>query len=106
VGGIPSCEAAIANASQDMDFGHVDRTADLPSSALAAVLENGVWFEGCNVPESTKLEVCVAIRAGRVIGASVATRPVNPALATCVRNRAAGLHFPFSSRLDVARTRF
>lgn len=105
-GGVPSCEAAIAAASQDIDFAHADRTADLPSSALAAVLENGAWLSDCNVPESTSLEVCVAIKNGRVVGASVAARPSNATVAACVRKRATGLHFPYSSHLDIARTRF
>lgn len=104
--GLPSCEAAIASASQDVDFSQGNRTADLPSEVIAAVLENGAWLSSCNVPEQTSIEVCVAIKAGRVVGASVTTRPADAALNHCVRGRAATLQFPFSPRLDVARTRF
>ena len=105
-GALPSCEAAIASASQDIDFSRGNGAADLPTSAIAAVLENGAWLGSCDVPTSTSLDVCVAIRAGHVIGASVMARPANAGVAACVRNRAASLQFPYSTHVDIARTRF
>jgi len=105
-GALPSCEAAIASGSQDIDFSGGNRTADLPTQAIAAVLENGAWLSSCAVPERTSIDVCVAIKGGRVVGASVATRPPDPALSRCVQRRAASLQFPYSPRLDLARTRF
>ncbi len=103
---LPSCEAAAAAAVQDMDFASSDRTADLPSEAIAGVLENGAWFSSCALPSSTKLDVCVAIKGGRVTAATVTSRPSDPALNACVKQRAAALQFPYSTRVDVARTRF
>ena len=105
-GSLPSCEQAIASAHQDIDFSAGNGTADLPTNVIAAVLENGAWLSTCNVPASTTLDVCVAIRGGNVIGASVTARPQNPELAGCVRRRASGLQFPYSSHVDIARTRF
>jgi len=105
-GGIPSCESAIASASQDMDFSGGNRAADLPTQAIAAVLENGSWLSSCNVPEHTALDVCVAIKGGHVVGASVTSRPADAALNQCLKRRAASLQFPYSPHLDVARTRF
>jgi hypothetical protein len=104
--GLPSCESAIASASQDVDFSGGNRAADLPTRAIAAVLENGAWLASCNVPDRTSIDVCVAIKGGRVIGASVSSRPADAALNNCVRRRASSLQFPFSPHLDVARTRF
>ena len=103
---LPSCEAAAAAAVQDLDFASPDRTADLPSEAIAGVLENGAWLGSCALPSTTKLEVCVAIKGGRVIAATVTSRPSDPALNACVKQRAAALQFPYSTRVDVARTRF
>ncbi len=103
---LPSCEAAAAAAVQDMDFASSDRSADLPSEAIAGVLENGAWFSSCSLPSSTKLDVCVAIKGGRVTAATVTSRPFDPALNACVKQRAAALQFPYSTRVDVARTRF
>jgi len=103
---LPSCEAALASASQDVDFSGGNRTADLPAQAIAAVLENGAWLSSCAVPDQTALDVCVAIKAGRVVGASVSSRPADAALNNCVKRRASSLQFPFSPHLDLARTRF
>jgi hypothetical protein len=70
------------------------------------VLENGAWLSSCNVPEHTALDVCVAIKGGRVVGASVTSRPADAALNGCVKRRASSLQFPYSPHLDIARTRF
>src|SRR5450631_3273747 len=105
-GSLPSCEAAAAAATQDLDFASSDRTADLPSSAIAGVLENGAWLSSCEVPTSTALDVCVAIKGGRVTAATVISRPADARLNACVKQRAAALQFPYSSRVDIARTRF
>ena len=104
--GLPSCEAALAAASQDVDFSGSNRVADLPTQAIAAVLENGAWLSSCAIPDQTTLDVCVAIQGGRVVGASVASRPTNSALNSCVKLRASSLQFPYSPHLDLARTRF
>jgi hypothetical protein len=105
-GALPSCEAAAAAAVQDLDFASSDRTADLPSEAISGVLENGAWLGGCALPSSTHLDVCVAIKGGRVTAVTVTSRPTDPALNACVKQRAAALQFPYSTRVDVARTRF
>jgi hypothetical protein len=104
--GLPSCEAALADASQDVDFSGGNRTADLPTQAIAAVLENGAWLSSCAVPEHSALDVCVAIKGGRVVGASVISRPADATLNQCVKRRASALQFPYSPHLDLARTRF
>jgi len=105
-GALPSCEAALASASEDIDFSGGNRAADLPTQAIAAVLENGAWLSSCAIPDQTTLDVCVAIQGGRVVGASVASRPTNSALNSCVKLRASSLQFPYSPHLDLARTRF
>jgi len=105
-GGLPSCETAAANANQDVDFSSGNRGADLPTTAIASVLENGAWLSSCSPPEHTSLDVCVAIKAGTVIGVSVSSRPSAPSLDSCIARRAAALQFPYSPRLDIARTRF
>lgn len=105
-GALPSCEAALERAHQDVDFSQGNGTADLPTAAIAAVLENGAWLAGCAVPDNTALEVCVAIHGGHVIGASVLARPANAEASGCVRRRASSLQFPYSSHVDIARTRF
>ena len=101
---LPSCEAAAAD--QEIDVAHRDNRPDLSRDAIAGVLDNGVWIARCDIPMSTSIELCVAIKGGSVIGASVTSRPRNAAINACVKRRAAGLHFPFSSRVDIAKTHF
>jgi hypothetical protein len=103
---LPSCEAAAASANQELDLAHQDRTPDLSREAIASVLDNGVWIARCDIPMTTSVDLCVAIRAGKVIGASVLTRPASATINACVKRRAAGLSFPYSARVDVAKTQF
>jgi hypothetical protein len=105
-GSLPGCEAAAASANEQLDLSHRAVTPDLPRESIANVLDNGAWLTGCAIPDSTSIDVCVAITSGNVIGATVVARPANSSLSACVKSRAAGLLFPYSSRLDVARTHF
>ena len=105
-GGLPSCEAAAAAAKQDIDFAHRDSTPDLSREAIARVLDNGVWIGHCDIPMTTSIELCVAIQNGKVIGVSVGSHPASAAINRCVRRRALGLRFPYSPRVDVAKTHF
>jgi hypothetical protein len=101
-----SCEAAAASENHAIDLAHPDHSPDLSREAIAAVLDNGVWIARCDIPMSTSIELCVAIQGGVVIGASVSSHPANAVINACLKRRAAGLHFPYSSRVDVAKTRF
>lgn len=103
---LPSCDALLAGASQDVDFGRPDQTPDLSRDAFASILENGSYLAGCGVPEHTALDICVAVQRGAVKGVSVVTRPADAKLGACVKAAVARLRFPYSPRLDVTRTRF
>jgi hypothetical protein len=105
-GSLPGCEAAAASANEELDLSHRAVTPDLPRESIAMVLDNGAWLSGCAIPDSTSIDVCVAITSGNVIGATVVARPANSSLSACIKRRAAGLLFPYSSRLDIARTHF
>jgi hypothetical protein len=105
-GSLPGCETAAASANEELDLSHRAVTPDLPRESIANVLDNGAWLSGCTIPDSTSIDVCVAITSGNVIGATVVARPANSSLSACVKRRAAGLLFPYSSRLDIARTHF
>ncbi|HEX3773856.1 MAG TPA: hypothetical protein VHV51_05280 [Polyangiaceae bacterium] len=103
---LPSCESAAASANQEMNLAERDGTPDLSREAIARVLDNGVWIARCDIPMNTTVDLCVAIQRGKVIGVSAASRPASAAINACVRRRAAGLSFPFSARVDIARTHF
>jgi hypothetical protein len=103
---LPSCEAAVAAANQEVDLTQRDHTPDLSREVIASVLDNGVWIARCDIPMTTAIDLCVAIRSGKVIGVSVLSRPVNAAINACVKRRAASLSFPYSARVDLAKTHF
>jgi len=103
---LPSCETAAASASETLDIGGAARAPDLPREAFAAVLDNGAYLARCALPARTTVEICAAVRDGKVVGVSASTTPRDPALNACVRRAVAGLRFPKSPHLDVTRTRF
>jgi hypothetical protein len=108
LGGGMSCEAAQAayveewNLSQGTGKGRPDLTA----GQYGAVLNNGSYLGGCNVPDTMSVSICVAVQNGRAVGVSVSTSPSNPGVAGCVAGRVRGLSFPSHPRLDVTRTTF
>ncbi len=103
---LPSCEAAQARANQDVTIGADNGAPDLSREVIAHVLDNGVWIARCDIPMTTSVDLCVAIQGGKVIGASVSSRPASAAINACVKRRAASLSFPYSARVDLARTHF
>jgi hypothetical protein len=103
---LPSCESVAASANQSVDLGGERGSPDLTRDAFASVLENGSYLAGCALPARTRLDICAAVRDGKVVGVSAVTTPRSPSLDACVRHAIAALRFPHSARLDVTRTRF
>jgi hypothetical protein len=103
---LPSCESVAASANQSVDIGGARGAPDLTRDAFASVLENGSYLAGCALPARTRLDICAAVRDGKVVGVSAVTTPRSPSLDACVRRAVAALRFPHSPRLDVTRTRF
>jgi hypothetical protein len=103
---LPSCEAASASYRQQIDFAGAPGAPDVSQQAFASVLENGAYLSGCGVPETTALEICVAVQEGRAKGITVVARPASARISGCVRRAVASLRFPYSSKLDVTHTRF
>lgn len=52
------------------------------------------------------VEICVAVRQGRVLGVTVGTDPGSSSIQSCVARAVRGLSFPSHPRMDVTRTRF
>jgi hypothetical protein len=103
---LPSCESAAAAGNQSIDLRAAGGAPDLTRDAFAAILENGAYLGACAVPARTALEICAAVRDGKVVGVTVTTAPRDPAISACVRRAVAALHFPRNASLDVTRTRF
>lgn len=103
---LPSCESALAKASNEWDLTAARGAPDLSRETYAAVLENGAYLSHCAVPEGTSLDICAAVQKGRPVGITVVTHPANPQVGACVKAAVESLSFPFHPRLDVTRTRF
>ena len=77
---LPSCEAAAESAQQTIDFRGARGAPDLTRGALAAVLENGAYLNGCAIPARTAIEICAAVQDGKVVGVSVRAQPQDSAI--------------------------
>ena len=100
-----SCEGAQAKYVEEMKMGEKGQ-ADLTAGQFGAVLNNGSYLGACNVPSSTKVNVCAAVQNGRAVGVTVSMDPPNPGAQACVAGRVRGLPFPANPKLDIARTSF
>ena len=85
---------------------HGGGQADLTAKDFAAVLNNGAYLAPCEVPESSKIQICVAVRAGAAVGVTVALDPVNPDLEVCVARQVRALAFAAHPKMDIVRVQF
>jgi phosphate transport system substrate-binding protein len=76
------------------------------AGAYQAVLNRGTYLVGCGVPSSMEVKICVAVRSGRAIAATVTSTPADRAIATCVGRAVQALSYPNSPGLDIATTVF
>ncbi len=111
-GGVPilaggmSCEAAQAAYVEEMNVGGPRGQADITASQYGSILNGGGYLNGCGLPSSTGVDVCVAVQNGRAVGVTVRTRPHNASAASCIASHVRGISFPSHPKLDVTRTSF
>ena len=101
-----SCEAAQAAYVEEINIGGAKVPADITSSQYGAILNGGSYLNGCGLPSSTAVDVCVAVQNGRAVGVTVRTKPSSPGAASCIASHVRGLSFPAHPKLDVTRTSF
>jgi hypothetical protein len=111
-GGIPilaggmSCEAAQSAYVEEMNVGGPKGPADITASQYGSIMNGGGYLNGCGLPSSTAVDVCVAVQNGRAVGVTVRTRPHNGGAAACIASHVRGMSFPVHPKLDVTRTSF
>ena len=79
---------------------------DLDARELGAILNDGALLGACDVPQTTRVSVCAAVRGGVAVGVTVAMSPGDHDLEACVAGKVRALAFPVSPKLDVVRTEF
>jgi hypothetical protein len=84
---------------------HGGGQADLTAKDFA-VLNNGSYLNACEVPETSKIQVCVAVRGGAAVGVTVTIDPPSPDLEVCVAKQVRALAFASHPKMDVVRVRF
>lgn len=100
-----TCEDAQAQNVEEIDM-RGGGQADLTVKDFAAVLNHGAYLAPCEVPESSKIQICAAIRSGAAAGVTVALDPSNPELEVCVARQVRALAFATHPKMDIVRVRF
>jgi hypothetical protein len=80
--------------------------AELTAEALGAPMRTSSFFARCELPDSAKADICVAVKKGKPVGVSVGVAPANNHMAACIDRAARKLTFPFGDRLDVVHQKF
>jgi microcompartment protein CcmK/EutM len=101
-----SCEKAIDENPQTVDFGKKNSKPDLTDAQLGAPMKSSGFFSGCGLPNSANADICVAVKQGKVLGASVNVTPKNNRVAACIDRSTRRLSFPQSDKLDVVHQKF
>ncbi len=99
-----SCEGAMDKYVTELKMS--GNAPDIGAASFGNVLNHGGYIAACGVPDSTEVNICVAVQNGRAVGVSVSTRPNNGSINGCVASAVRGMSFPSGPRLDVARTTF
>lgn len=100
-----TCEDAQAQNVEEIDL-HGGGQVDLTAQDFAAVLNNGAYLAPCEVPETSKIQICVAVRAGAPFGVTVTLDPSNPDLEVCVARQVRALAFTSHPKMDIVRVHF
>jgi hypothetical protein len=106
LGGGMSCEAAQSAYVEEMNVGGPRGQADITASQYGSIMNGGGYLNGCGLPSSTAVDVCVAVQNGHAVGVTVRTRPHNGSAAACIASHVRGMSFPVHPKLDVTRTSF
>jgi eukaryotic-like serine/threonine-protein kinase len=100
-----TCEDARDRNVEEIDM-QGGSSPDLSAGDLGSVLNNGAYMTPCDVPGTSRVQICVAVRAGQAVGVTVALAPSNPDVELCVAKQVRGLSFPPNPKMDIAVVRF
>jgi hypothetical protein len=102
-----SCERAQDENMQTINMGAKQGgKADLTNDQLGAPMRDSSFFGRCNLPDSSKADICVAVKNGKPLGVTVNVSPSNNRAAACIDKATRRLAFPASEKLDVVHQKF
>lgn len=100
-----TCEQAREQYVEEVDL-QAGSERDLTASDFGSVLDSGTYLLPCEVPETSKVQICAAVQSGVAVGVTVALEPSAPDVEVCVARQVRALVFPSHPKMDVAVVRF
>jgi hypothetical protein len=99
-----SCEKAFEETPDEMQMGKTQEK-DLNADQLGAPIGSGV-VTSCGLPSSANTDICVTMKDGKALGASVAVTPANNKVAACIDKAVRRLKYPMSHRPNKIHKKF
>jgi hypothetical protein len=87
---LPACEA-VADTEATTPENVEPLPVDLSRSPFGALLDIRSWTNPCRSAHSIRVHLCVAVKAGQLLGATADTDPDDPSTARCIIHAAAKL---------------
>jgi hypothetical protein len=100
-----SCEEAREHYVDEIDMQR-GGGPDLTANDLGSVLNAGAYLSPCDVPATSQVRICVAVKDGVAVGVTVGLTPSNPEIELCVAKQVRGLSFPSNPKMDFVQVRF
>jgi hypothetical protein len=100
-----TCEEAREHYVEEIDMQR-GGGPDLTANDLGSVLNGGAYLSPCDVPTTSQVRICVAIKDGMAVGVTVGLTPSNPETELCVAKQVRGLSFPSNPKMDFVQVRF
>ncbi len=99
-----SCEKAFEETPDEMQMGKTQEK-DLSADQLGTPIGSGV-VTSCGLPSSANTDICVTMKDGKALGASVAVTPTNNKVAACIDKAVRRLKYPMSHRPNKIHKKF
>jgi hypothetical protein len=100
-----SCEKARDENPDSVEIGKAGKR-DLTVDELGAPMKTDAFIKHCALADDADADICVALKAGKVLGVSVGVTPFNNKVAACIDKATRKLKFPASDRIDIVRQKF
>jgi hypothetical protein len=95
---LPACEK-VADPDSNADEQVEPLPVDLSRSAFGALLDTRGWTRPCKMARPIRVHLCVAVKAGRLLGATATTEPSDASTSRCIIRAVSRLPFEPDSAL-------
>jgi hypothetical protein len=99
-----SCEKAFEETPDEMTMGKAQEK-DLSADQLGAPIGSNI-VTSCGLPSSANTDICVTMKNGKALGASVSVTPTNNKVAACIDKAVRRVGYPMSHRPNKIKKHF